>query len=222
MAWGFVLLLAAATALFLWRSLRLDRAAVQMMVAALLIGLAGYAWTGRPTLAGSPKAPPGQRVLPDSPFAALRKSLLGQFDSSDAWLTVAEGYQRRGDTAAGAQLIKSALRQDPNNFKLWIGLGNALVLHADNQITPAAELAFNRAAVLAPQHPGPRFFNGLALLQGGDLEGAGRHWRQLLASAPADAEWRPFVAERVEVLDQIRNLAEQGRFPVPPGGQSPR
>ncbi len=219
MAWALVLLLAAATALFLWRYLRIDRAAVQMMLAALLIGLAGYAWTGRPTLAGSPKPPPGQRVLPDSPFAALRKPILGQFDSSDAWLTVAEGYQRRGDTAAGAQLIKSALRREPENFKLWIGLGNALVLHADNSMTPAAELAFNRAANLAPQHPGPRFFYGLALLQGGDLAGADRYWRQLLATAPADAEWRPFVEERVQVLDQIRLMAGQGRLPMPPQRQ---
>jgi cytochrome c-type biogenesis protein CcmH/NrfG len=46
------------------------------------------------------------------------------------------------------------------------GLGNALVLHADGMMTPAAELAFQRAAKLAPDHPGPKFFYGLAWRKG--------------------------------------------------------
>ena len=57
-------------------------------------------------------------------------------------------------------------------------------------MTPAAQLAFQRAARIAPDHPGPPFFYGLALAQGGNYAEAERIWRQLLASAPESANYR--------------------------------
>ncbi|MGZ8997798.1 MAG: tetratricopeptide repeat protein, partial [Allosphingosinicella sp.] len=92
------------------------------------------------------------------------------------------------------------------------GLGNALVVHADGMMTPAAQLAFQRAAQLAPDHPGPRFFYGLSLAQGGQYDEAERIWRALLASAPADASYRPVVEERLRALQQARAL---GQIPGP-------
>ena len=63
---------------------------------------------------------------------------------------------------------------------MWVGLGNALVDHAGT-LTPAGELAYRRAAELAPGHPAPRFFLGLALARSGDRAGAVAMWRQILA-----------------------------------------
>jgi cytochrome c-type biogenesis protein CcmH/NrfG len=94
-----------------------------------------------------------------------------------------------------------------------VGLGNALILHADGMMTPAAELAFQRAAKIAPDHPGPKFFYGLALAQGGKFDEAEAIWRDLLANAPADAEWRPMVEERLAMLRQAR--AASGMAPQP-------
>src|SRR3546814_18489206 len=76
--------------------------------------------------------------------------MLGEFDVAAHWLTIADSYHRRGDTLNAAGVIGSALREHPNNADLWVGLGNALVLHADGMMTPAAELAFQHAAALAP------------------------------------------------------------------------
>ena len=79
-------------------------------------------------------------------------------------------------------MIRAGLRSDPDNADLWVGLGNALVVHADGMMSPAAELAFQRAAQIAPDHPGPQFFYGLALAQGGKYDEAerdlARHPRQ--------------------------------------------
>ena len=44
-------------------------------------------------------------------------------------------------------------------------------------MTPSAELAFRRAAQIAPEHPGPKFFFGIALAQGGKFDEAERIWR---------------------------------------------
>ena len=206
---GFVLflLLALIVLIVLWRFARLDRNALQLVAAALLVGGAGYAWQGSPGLDGKPVPPPATVKLPDSDFAQTREAMLGTFDSAAAWLTLADSYQRGGDTQSAAEIIGSGLKKDPNNPDLWVGLGNALVIHADGMMTPSAEFAFRRAAQIAPEHPGPKFFFGLALAQGGKFDEAERIWRGLLETAPADASWRPMIEERLAMLEQARGAA---------------
>jgi len=207
MGWILLLLLALAAFAAVWRFGRLDSAGLQLLAAALLLALAGYAWQGRPGLAGSPKAPSQAQALSDSAFARVRQDLIGRFDTADRWLTIAEGFQRRGDTRGGAGLIRSALREHPDNAILWIGYGDALVIHAGGLITPAAQLAFERAVALAPRHPAPRFFFGLALAQSGRLDEAERLWRELLEATPADGRWRAIVEAQLEQLEQARATA---------------
>jgi len=204
MGWLILLVLALAAFGGIWRFGGLDRAGLQLLASALLLALAGYAWQGRPDLAGSPRTPPESQALPDSAFARMRQDMLGRFDTADRWLTIAEGFQRRGDTRGAAGLIRSALREHPDNAILWVGYGNALVIHAGGLITPAANLAFERAAQLAPDHPAPRFFFGLALAQAGRLDEAERTWRELLATAPADAPWRAQVEQQLLMLERAR------------------
>lgn len=200
MGWLLILLFAAAVLIALWRLAGFDRTALQLLAAALFIAMAGYAWQGRPSLAGKPVPPPVRQKLPDTEFAGAREAMLGQFDTAARWLTIADSFHRSGDTQNAAGVIRAGIRAHPDNADLWVGLGNALVVHADGMMTPAAELAFQRAAKLAPDHPGPRFFYGLALAQGGKLDEAEVLWRDLLASAPADAGWRPLVEERLAMV----------------------
>jgi cytochrome c-type biogenesis protein CcmH/NrfG len=204
MGWLFVLAMALAVLVALWRLGGLDRAGLQFVGAGLLLALAGYAWQGRPGLAGSPHRPPEHRGLPDSEFAKVRQDLLGRFDTADRWLTIADAYNREGDTEGAAQIIEAALKAHPNDADLWVGLGNALVIHGGGLMSPAAELAFRRAAAIAPDHPGPKFFYGLALAQGGHLDEAERVWRDLLAHAPPGALWRGAIEERLGMIEQAR------------------
>ena len=211
MGWVVMLVLALLVAAGLWRWMRGDMGLVQFLAAALLVALAGYAWQGRPTMAGAPKAPPAPaQQLPDSAFAEMRPDLMGQFNNAAHWLSLAESYQRTGNTKEGVEIIQNALRRTPNNADLWVGLGNALVQHAGGLMTPAAELAFDRALQIAPDHPGPRFFYGIALAQGGRFDDAEQVWRQLLASAPPSATWRGAIQEQLDALAQAR---ASGRIP---------
>lgn len=204
MGWLIIFLLSAGVLIALWRFAALDRAALQLLGAALLVAMAGYAWQGKPGLAGKPVPPPTRLSLPDTAFADTREGMLGQVDSAARWLTIADSFHRSGDTQNAVGVIRAGIRAHPNDPDLWVGLGNALVVHADGMMTPAAELAFQRAAKLAPDHPGPKFFYGLALAQGGKLDEAEALWRNLLAAAPADAEWRPMVEERLAMLAQAK------------------
>ena len=217
MGWLLIIVLALATLAGLWRWVARDKGALQFLGAALFLALAGYAWQGRPDFAGRPKAPPARQQLPDSEFAKTREDMLGRFDRASTWLTMAESYQRRGDSQSGAQIIQSGLRSNPQDPDLWVGLGNALVIHNDGMMSPAAQLAFQRAAQIAPDHPGPRYFFGLALAQGGNFDEAERIWRELIAQAPPDADYRQMIEERLQALQQQRAM----QTPVPAAQSAP-
>lgn len=218
MGWLALIAIALATIAGLWRILRGDRATIQLLGAAVLLGVAGYALQGRPGLEGAPKPPPDRQSVPDSAFAQTREEMLGRFDRAWYWLNMSDGLARRGDTYAAAQVLRAGLRDAPRDPDLWVGLGNALVVHGGGMMSPAAQLAFGRAAALAPEHPGPRFFYGLALAQGGRFDEAERIWRALLAQAPSGADYRATVEQQLAALARSRAMgpAAPGAAPTPP------
>ena len=189
-----ILALALAAAIGLLWLLRLRGAILTLAAAALMLGAAGYALQGRPSLAGSPHL--AESRAPPLPLTAARKALMGQFTAADTWITISEGYASRGQTQDAVGVMNSAIRARPTDYALWVGLGNALADHAGT-LTPAAQFAFARAAELAPGHPAPLFFLGLAEARAGQPEQALKRWRAILANAPADASWRPLVEDAV-------------------------
>ena len=188
-----LVLMTGATLGLLWL-LRLRGAIFTLAAAALMVGAAGYALQGRPSLAGSPNLSAARQ--PPVPLTGARKALMGQFDAADTWMTISEGYASRGRTAEAVGVMNSAIRARPTDYAMWVGLGNALADHAGT-MTPAAEFAFARAAELAPGHPAPAFFHGLAEARAGQPDKALKRWRDILAGAPADASWRPLVENAV-------------------------
>jgi cytochrome c-type biogenesis protein CcmH len=198
------LILAALIALGLgaFRLLGLRGAMLQLAAAALLAGASGYALQGRPSLAGSPRAAATSREV--VPLTGVRNAFFGEFTRSGHWLLMSDSMARKGNTADAAGLLRSAVREHPRDVALWVGLGNALVDHA-GVLTPAAQLAYQRAAELAPGHPAAPFFFGLALARSGDRAGAVALWKQILADAPADASWRPLVEDAIAALSPPRN-----------------
>lgn len=206
--------MALAVAALLWRLGRIDNTGLQLVGTALFIGLAGYAWQGSPRQTGQPPLDPASQDPPDGAFAQTREAILGRFDRASQWLTIAESYQRRGDTESAVAIIRSGIRQNPRDSDLWTGLGTALVAHADGLMTPASDLAFARAEQFAPGHPGPRFYYGLALAQNGRFAEAEAIWRDIVETAPPAAEYRQVVAERLELLERLRAAIEsQGALP---------
>jgi cytochrome c-type biogenesis protein CcmH/NrfG len=199
-----LLVLAAAAIAAIWRFAGLDRSGVQFLASAILLACAGYAWQGSPGLAGSPRGAAERPSVPETAFATLRKDMFGRFDNADRWLTMSERYLARGDTRQAAGLIRSAIRAHPANAILWTGYGDVLVLHGDGVLSPAADLAFRRAVSLAPKHPGPRIFHGIALAQNGRFDEAELRWRQALALSPAGAPWREGLESQIESVRQTR------------------
>ena len=197
---GWILLIVLlATSLLTLRLLGLRSSLLQLAGAALLFGAAGYAWQGRPALAG---ASTGQAAkAAPIPLTRLRHAFYGEFSGSESWLRMSEGMAGRGNLADASGILQTAVRRHPNDPQLWVGLGNALVDQA-GVMTPPAELAYGRAIELTPDYPAPRFFLGLALARSGNRSGALMLWRSILADAPAGASWRPLVEDAIAALDR--------------------
>ena len=190
MGWALLIGLAGFCALALWRWGALPRAAREPIAAALLLGAAGYAWQGRPGLAGTPAQFLAVAPAVDEALIAQRTAMGERFGNAAAWLGAADGAMRAGLSRSAVTFVKSGLRENPNNADLWIGLGNALVAHGGGMISPAAEFAFRKAEALSPEHPGAPFFLGLAYAKSGRFDLARGEWTGLLMRTSPDAPWR--------------------------------
>lgn len=215
MGWAIMIVATLLVGAGLGFFVRKDKGAAQFLAAVLLLALAGYSWQGHPGFAGAPKAAVVRQQLPDGDFANLRGDLLGRFDRDWSWMNIADGYQRRGDSEGAARVLQQAVRRNPRSADLWVAYGYALVVHGGGQMSPASQLAFGRAAQIAPDHPGPRFFYGLALAQGGNYDEAERIWRAVLTAVPPDSQYRSAIEERLRAIAEAR-ASGQIPAPVPP------
>lgn len=183
---------AATLALMLLRR-DADSPARVAVAVALLAGLAGYALTGHPSLPAAPPVESRPDLNARPPFETERQVRLQRFGEVGAWLTFADALVRADAAYTAVQGLRSALDTNPASADLWIGLGNALSMHGQ-RVGTAANLAFDRAATLAPGSAEPAFFRGLAQLETGDARGAARTWRTLAGRSLPDASLDRWIA----------------------------
>lgn len=181
---------------------------------ALGVGVAGYAISGSPRLPSAPA--PARSINTDlTPEAEqASKKLLENFGDVRAWLTLSDALIRAGRTETAISALQSGLEAIPGNADLWVQLGIAMVAHANGEVVPAARLAFDRASRLAPEHPAPGYFLGLAWLQSGDVDQALATWRALRDRSPADAPWVPMLDSRIAAGEKMRAMMVEGGPPV--------
>ncbi len=181
---------------------------------ALGVGIAGYAVSGSPRLPSSPA--PARSINTDlTPEAEqASKKLLENFGDVRAWLTLSDALIRAGRTETAISALQSGLEAIPGNADLWVQLGIAMVAHANGEVVPAARLAFDRAGRLAPGHPAPGYFLGLAWLQSGDVDQALATWRALRDRSPADAPWVPMLDSRIAAGEKMRAMMAEGGPPA--------
>ena len=193
-----LLLLIAVSLVLLWL-LGVRAGLLKAAGAALFAGAVGYAVQGQPDLPGAPaQSSEAANVLP---LAEARQAYFGRFSPEENWIVMSDALARDGQGADAVGILQNAVRRYPSDPQLWIALGNALVDHARG-LTPPAEVAYRRAAALAPGHPAAPFFYGLALARSGDSQQAVEIWKRILAHAPADASWRPLVEQGVDALSR--------------------
>jgi cytochrome c-type biogenesis protein CcmH len=182
---------------------RLPRSTWELLGAALLLGVAGYAWQGRPNLPGSPRSIQEKRVPFDEKLTERRRSMEDRFGKSAQWMILSDGLARQGKTREAANVLVSALREYPDDANLWTGLGNALVAHGGGILSPSADFAFRRAIALQPAAPGAAYFYGLSLIRSGQLDAGRDIWARLAARLPKESDLRGELETDVAGIDRL-------------------
>ena len=204
MGWIIVFLFVLICAAALIRLGKLSRPTYEITAAALLLGVAGYAWQGNPGMAGVSVEPTEQPNSFDEDTIDARNDMGERFGTAREWLGFSDSLNRAGKHGAAANYLRNGVKEHPEDPDFWVGLGNALVVHAKGVVTPAAQFAFQKAADLSPEHPGPPFFLGLAYAQSGKIDQARQIWTELLARSSEDAPWRADLESRLTAIEQMQ------------------
>jgi cytochrome c-type biogenesis protein CcmH len=202
------------------RGARIRRRIVAVAALVLLPLAAGtlYLGFGRPDLPDLPLAerdasavaadPAGQPV--DDLVRRVEEELQKRPEDGQGWDVIAPVYLRNGEAAKAATAFGNAIRLLGSSAEREAGLGEALTLAAQGQVTPEAKAAFEKAAALDPDQPRARFYLARQAEQAGDTAKAADIYRGMLKDAPADAPWRGMVGQALAATA----LGAEGQMPA--------
>lgn len=180
-------------------NLRMRRAVAVIALAGLPLIAAGvYLAIGSPSLGDFPLAE--RRRATDVATASLDR-LVEQVEAhleknpSDArgWEVLAPVLFKLGRFDDAARAFRNIITYKGENAARRADLGEALSAAAGGVISTDAKKEFERAVALDATEVKSRYFLGVAADQDGRPADARKIWQDMIATAPADAPWRPLV-----------------------------
>jgi len=217
MSWIAAILLALVAFALVAFAFRVPRGGWTVVLAALVFGLAGYAFQASPAIPSAPKSAQARNIGEAGwQLVAIRQEFVSENRRSGGKAMItADALVRNGRFEDAAKLLAGAVEDNPQDYEAWLALGNALVEHAEGNLTPAALHAYRRATAIAPDEPGPAVFMGFSMVREGRLVEAHQLWSGTLAAAPEGAEWRETLEQRIGLLEQLmRRIVESSRNPA--------
>lgn len=215
MGWVALGLLAAASFAFMAFLGHLPKGYWQIAAAAILLGMTGYALQGHPAAPSAPAKSVAAKQDAAVQLVEMRADMDQSFGSAKRWLVTADSFAKQGDYPLSASYIQSGLQNEPENPDLWSALGLQLMLASDGQMSPPAQLAFDKARAIRPNYPAPYYFSGLARLFGGDLNGAILLWEKALTLATPNAKWKPRLESQLQAAKALQ-MQEAAQRVTPP------
>lgn len=205
------LLSVTSVSVLIW-FVRSSKALWQIAAAAILLGMTGYALQGRPGTPASPAKPLAASEVAATQLVEIRADMDQSFGGAKRWLVTADSFARQGDYPLAAAYIQSGLRSDPQNPDLWSALGLQLMLASEGQMSPPAQLAFDKARAIRPNYPAPYYFAGLARLFAGDLDGAILLWEKTVSLATPKAKWKARIESQLQAAKTLQAQAAQAQL----------
>jgi cytochrome c-type biogenesis protein CcmH len=203
--WIALVLLAAVSLGFIAWVVRAGKGLWQIAAAASLLGMTGYALQGRPSMPSSPAKSLAAQEDAAKQLVDMRADMDQSFGGAKRWLMTADAFAKQGDYHLSASYIQSGLRKNPDDPDLWSALGLQLMLASDGQMSPPAQLAFDKARAIRPNYPAPYYFAGLSRLFGGDVDGAILLWDKTLSLATPNAKWKPRLESQLAAAREVRD-----------------
>lgn len=193
-------------AVLVW-NVRSSKGLWQIAAAVVLLGMTGYALQGRPTTPSSPAKPLAASEVAANELVDIRADMDQSFGSAKRWLVTADSFAKQSDYTLSASYIQAGLRKDPNNPDLWSALGLQLMLASEGQMSPPAQLAFDKARAIRPNYPAPYYFAGLTRLFAGDLDGAILLWEKTVSLATPQAKWKARIESQLQAAKALQAQA---------------
>ncbi len=174
-----------------------------LLIAAFMAvtGFGVYALKGSPGLPGQPYA---ERISASNKSASLdvlvarvEDHLRKNPDDARGWTIIAPSYMKLGRYRDAARALERVMKLNGPNAVLLSGYGEALVMANDGIVDDQAKKVFRESMRLDATKPTAQYYLGLAEIQSGNKEGAIKRWQDMLASAPADAGWRPQIEAQI-------------------------
>jgi cytochrome c-type biogenesis protein CcmH len=194
-----------------------------LSVVVVLAAAGLYLKMGRPNV---PSAPAAAGAVTDaaavgghpngdvaSMIAMLEDRMKEEPGDAEGWRMLGWSYLQIDRNADAAMAYGRAAALQPQNPEYLSSQGEATVLAAMGQVTPAAMATFRKALAIDPADPVARYYLALAKNQNGDPKGAMTDWINMLKAAPVDAPWVPEVRAFVENEAQSRGEDISARLP---------
>ena len=207
MGWATLFLMAVATAALLVL-LGVPRMLWMAAASFLMIGAAGYAWQGEPTLPAHDAQTETVKLAPDPGYKQLRDIMFGRFGAEAVYFGMSDIALSSGDTGGASRVLMGAVNFYPRNSALWTELGNAIALHDEGNVSPASLLAFRQAMAVSPSHPGPPLFLGLAYMRVGQVQDAEFWLQRALKLTPPNASYRSMIVDRLDLIREWKAMME--------------
>lgn len=191
------------------KTARTRRLSILVISTALLPILAGgmYLRLGSPGYASAEKiidqpAPSPDDARINAMLAEVEGYLRDNPNDGHGWETLAPIYLHMGRYEESARAWRNAIANLGDSGEREESLGEALYAAANGVVTDEARKAFNQALSIDRDSVDARFYIGLAAKQDGRPEEAARIWRELIATAPPDADWTDTVRDALAQLEQ--------------------
>lgn len=133
-------------------------------------------------------------------IAQLRERLAVEPNRADGWLLLGRSLLAIDRAEEAVPALDRVIALQPDDAEAYALRAEAQTLAADGSVTASAQRDFRAVLERDPQHPGARYYLGLARLQEGDTRGAYDDWYGLAADSPADAPWLDVVQARLREL----------------------
>lgn len=186
-----------------------------------VLAIGWYLAQGTPGLPGQPHGTRAAMPLDKAPMEDLlgrvEERLKSNPGDGQGWDVIAPVYFRMQRYEDAATAYGNAVRLLGETSQRLAGFAEATVMANGGEVTDAAVATYEKLAQREPERIEPKFWLALAKEQRGKIDEAVMGYKALLASAPADAPWRPLVEERLAGIGKPAGSSA----PPPSAGTAP-
>lgn len=188
-----------------------------LWVVALVFAVAGYTWTGSPSLItgqvpigeadGSPHASSAVAAEFEAAVERLAGQLKAQPDNAQGWAVLAGSYLQMGRLPEALPAFEKALALDGNNARLLLDYADALAVKNDRDLEGQPTILIERALKIEPDNLKGLALAGTAAFNRKDYARAVRYWETLVAAAPPESPLREQVKDGIVEARSLGGMA---------------